>query len=53
MMRHGYLHSPITWREVKEKRFSGVWLTMDQNTEPDVVIFYLHGNDFAWWPVKY
>ncbi|KAK8252291.1 Alpha/Beta hydrolase protein [Phyllosticta capitalensis] len=47
MMRHGYLHSPITWREVKEKRFSGVWLTMDQNTEPDVVIFYLHGGGFA------
>lgn len=47
MLRHGYLRSPIAWREVKEKRFSGVWLTVDETAEPDVVIFYLHGGGFA------
>ncbi|KAK7519822.1 Alpha/Beta hydrolase protein [Phyllosticta citriasiana] len=47
MLRHGYLRSPIAWREVNEKRFSGVWLTVNDNVEPDVAIFYLHGGGFA------
>lgn len=43
MLRHGYFHSPITWREVKNDNFPGVWLTFDEETKPDIVVFYCHG----------
>lgn len=47
MLRHGFLRSPIAWREVKNDGFHGVWLTFDEETKPDVVVFYCHGGGFS------
>ncbi|KAH7061076.1 Alpha/Beta hydrolase protein [Macrophomina phaseolina] len=47
MLRHGYLRSPITWREVKNESYPGIWLTFDEETKPDVVVFYCHGGGFS------
>ncbi|KAL1643864.1 hypothetical protein SLS58_004537 [Diplodia intermedia] len=47
MLRHGYLHSPISWRDVKKDDFHGVWLTFDEETKPDIVVLYCHGGGFS------
>ena len=47
MLRHGYIHSPIQWREIHLKNTSGLWITSNQSVEPDLVIFYCHGGGFA------
>ncbi|KAH8671777.1 Alpha/Beta hydrolase protein [Tricladium varicosporioides] len=47
MLRHGYLRSPIHWREVKQHNFKGIWIINDQSREPDIVIYYAHGGGFS------
>ncbi|OJD36167.1 alpha beta-hydrolase [Diplodia corticola] len=47
MLRHGYLHSPISWRDVRRDGFHGVWLTFDEETKPDIVVLYCHGGGFS------
>ena len=47
MLRHGYIHSPIQWREIQLKNTSGLWITPNQSLKPDLIIFYCHGGGFA------
>ncbi|KAF2751090.1 alpha/beta-hydrolase [Sporormia fimetaria CBS 119925] len=47
MMRHGYWSSPIRWREVHRPGFRGIWITYDQDEQPDIVIYYCHGGGFS------
>lgn len=47
MLRHNRLRSPISWREVKKDSFHGVWLTVDEEIKPDIVVFYCHGGGFS------
>ncbi|KAI0481235.1 alpha/beta-hydrolase [Xylariaceae sp. FL0804] len=43
MLRHGYLKSPVHWREYKEKRFRGIWIVHDPMRKPDICLYYAHG----------
>lgn len=47
MFRHGYLKSPITWREVNLKDTHGVWIIGNPHEKPDIVIFHCHGGGFS------
>ena len=47
MLRHGFLHSPIPWREVDLDGVHGVYLSSDINAHPDLVVFYCHGGGFS------
>jgi len=49
LLRHGWLHSPVHWREYdggERKRFKGLWVIQDPTKRPDVCIFYCHGGGF-------
>lgn len=47
MLRHGYLTSPIHWREHRGDGFEGVWVMSDPEQDPDVVLYYAHGGGFS------
>ncbi|KAL8762265.1 MAG: hypothetical protein Q9184_001713 [Pyrenodesmia sp. 2 TL-2023] len=52
LLRHGYLHSPLTWREVSLKtpyktRSVGLWVTVNEGQRPDLVVYYCHGGGFS------
>lgn len=47
MLRHGYVNSPIYWREITLKNTCGLWITSDEFQKPDVVIYYCHGGGFS------
>ena len=47
MLRHGYMHSPIVWREIGLKDATGLWITADELHKPDIVIYYCHGGGFS------
>ncbi|KAB5570464.1 Arylacetamide deacetylase-like protein [Coniochaeta sp. 2T2.1] len=47
MLRHGYLTSPIHWREQAGRGFRGVWIIADPEQAPDVVLYYAHGGGFS------
>ena len=47
MLRHGYIHLPITWQDVELENVSGVWISHDQRRRPDIVIYYCHGGGFS------
>lgn len=50
MLRHGYLHSPIQWREIElggSHATRGIFITHDEDQQPDLVIYYLHGGGFS------
>ncbi|KAF2426586.1 alpha/beta-hydrolase [Tothia fuscella] len=47
MLRHGYLTSPLPWREVQTKDFKGIWISQDHDKRPDIVIYYCHGGGFS------
>ncbi|KAJ9667071.1 hypothetical protein H2201_002906 [Coniosporium apollinis] len=47
MLRHGLLRSPISWTEVKQPNFQGIWITPDPSKKPDIVVFYCHGGGFS------
>ncbi|QDS75059.1 hypothetical protein FKW77_006603 [Venturia effusa] len=46
MLRHGYLHSPLPWKEIETTQFRGVWIA-EHAAEPDIVIYYCHGGGFS------
>ena len=47
LLRHGYLHSPVKYSEVKRHGFTGLWIAPEPEKEPDVIIFYCHGGGFS------
>ena len=47
MLRHGFVHSPITWREIELDNVHGVWICPDQSRKRDLVILYCHGGGFS------
>ena len=47
MLRHGLLHSPISWREIDLGNAPGIWISADETQKPDVVIYYCHGGGFS------
>ena len=47
MLRHGYLKSPITWREISLRNSHGVWIILDPYQKPDIVIYHCHGGGFS------
>ncbi len=47
MLRHGYIKSPITWREFDLKDSHCLWIIIDPYEEPDIIIFYCHGGGFS------
>ncbi|KAK0710902.1 Alpha/Beta hydrolase protein [Lasiosphaeris hirsuta] len=47
MLRHGYIKSPIHWREHHEDSFKGIWISRDLGRKPDLVLYYAHGGGFS------
>lgn len=56
MLRHGFLHSPVSYEEVEiegrnvyeeDNKLAGLYLTIDRDETPDVIMLYLHGGGFA------
>ena len=47
MLRHGYMHSPIPWREVDLGLTHGIHICPSLSQPPDIVIFYCHGGGFS------
>ena len=43
MLRHGIVHSPIHWEDVRQEGMRGVYMTPDRTQRPDLVLYYLHG----------
>ncbi|RMZ91080.1 hypothetical protein DV736_g1682, partial [Chaetothyriales sp. CBS 134916] len=46
LLRHGYLRSPIFYKEVVRQGFRGLWIIYDENSDPDLIIYYCHGGGF-------
>lgn len=61
LLRHGYLQCPVYYQEVERPGLKGIWAVMDPDTEPDIIIYYCHGEQkvltfsnedterFRWW----
>ncbi|KAK4039918.1 monoterpene epsilon-lactone hydrolase, partial [Parachaetomium inaequale] len=47
LLRHGYLGSPVHWREHRESEFRGIWLAKDPGKKPDFALYYAHGGGFS------
>ncbi|KAL9947221.1 hypothetical protein D7B24_001898 [Verticillium nonalfalfae] len=50
MARHGFVRSPVTWKEYKQEGpdgFRGIWISADPSMVPDMVLYYVHGGGFA------
>ncbi|KAK3058737.1 hypothetical protein LTR09_000302 [Extremus antarcticus] len=47
MLRHGYLRSPIYWREVHRGDLNGLYIIADETRRPDIVVYYCHGGGFS------
>lgn len=47
MLRHGYLRSPVHWREYRDNKVKGVWAVSDPAKKPDIVVLYAHGGGFS------
>lgn len=47
MLRHGYIHSPLKWREVKIGKTRGLYVIHSEHEPPDLVIYYCHGGGFS------
>lgn len=47
MLRHGYLRSPIYWREVNRGDLNGLYIIADETRRPDIVVYYCHGGGFS------
>jgi hypothetical protein len=43
LLRHGYLRSSIFFQEVVRHGVRGLWIVPDEKADPDVVIYYCHG----------
>ena len=47
LLRHGYLHSPIHYQEIHRRDFQGLWMIVNPDQEPDIVVYYCHGGGFS------
>lgn len=47
MLRHGFLRSPIYWREVDRGGLSGIYMIHDETRRPGIVVYYCHGGGFS------
>jgi acetyl esterase/lipase len=47
MLRHGFVTSPIRWTEVVRPNFRGVYIVHDQQEQPDIIVYYLHGGGMS------
>ncbi|KAF2836654.1 alpha/beta-hydrolase [Patellaria atrata CBS 101060] len=47
MLRHGYLRSPLAWKELNSDCFKGLWIFTDESRMPDIVVYYCHGGGFS------
>ena len=47
MLRHGYVQSPIQWKDVDLGITRGVYIAHDHVAKPDLVIYYCHGGGFS------
>ena len=47
LLRHGYFRCPIPYFEVKRHGFRGLWIAVDPQNEPDVIVYYCHGGGFS------
>ncbi|KAG8531444.1 uncharacterized protein KY384_003073 [Bacidia gigantensis] len=47
MLRHGFVHPPVPWREIDLGVTHGVYISHDIEEKPDLVIYYCHGGGFS------
>lgn len=47
MLRHGFLRSPIYWKEINRKDLKGIYMIHNETRRPDVVVYYCHGGGFS------
>ena len=47
MLRHGFAHSPMPWREISLGAAHGVYICPVMDKKPDLVIYYCHGGGFS------
>ena len=47
LLRHGFLNSPIFYKEIVRRDVTGLWAIVDPKVEPDVIIYYCHGGGFS------
>ncbi len=43
LLRHGYLHCPMYYQEIVRYGARGLWIIDDPQLEPDIIIYYAHG----------
>lgn len=47
MLRFGYLHSPVQWKDVDLGITHGVHVAFEPEKTPDLIIYYCHGGGFS------
>ncbi|KAJ9645634.1 hypothetical protein H2204_001215 [Knufia peltigerae] len=47
LLRHGYLHCPMFYREVVRYGARGLWIVENPDIEPDIIVYYVHGGGFS------
>ncbi|KAF3770222.1 alpha/beta-hydrolase [Cryphonectria parasitica EP155] len=47
LLRHGYLRSPVHWREYQDRKIKGIWAVADPAKKADIVLYYAHGGGFS------
>ncbi|KIW34811.1 uncharacterized protein PV07_01564 [Cladophialophora immunda] len=47
LLRHGFLHCPMFYREVIRHGARGLWIVDDPDCDPDIIIYYAHGGGFS------
>ena len=46
-LRHGFLRSPIYWKEIDRTGLKGIYTIYDETRRPDIVVYYCHGGGFS------
>jgi hypothetical protein len=46
-LRHGFLRSPIYWKEIDRSGLKGIYAIHDETRRPDIVVYYCHGGGFS------
>ncbi|KAI3394154.1 hypothetical protein diail_3164 [Diaporthe ilicicola] len=47
LLRHGYLRSPVYFKEYQDDHIRGVWAIYDPASRPDIIVHYAHGGGFS------
>ncbi|KAF2187288.1 alpha/beta-hydrolase [Zopfia rhizophila CBS 207.26] len=47
MLRHGIFTRPLAWHEINRPGLHGIWITSNQQEQPDIIIYYCHGGGFS------